>query len=135
MISKLINFIGIKFGIISELSEEDFEILWKSECISAELLSDNTYLKIGKFIQLEQELDDGEFGWNQSKFNIPNTWHVNSVKVEAGIIVVNVKDHGEFQICKQNFGTLQSAILNDGQRDDAALFEVWKKHGISEKYS
>ena len=105
--------------------------IWKPENISVELLSDNTYLKIGKFIELNQQLDDGEYGWTQSRLNIPGTWHVQSATVVGVSIEINVKDRGTFIISENNFGALSFDILDsDADNDDVLLNTIWERHAL-----
>jgi hypothetical protein len=103
-------------------------VLWKPEKIHAEIRADNVYLKIGKYLYLEQELESGEQGWISVKMKIPENWIVLDVSMHADQLNLDVKDRGNYQIDAFNMGPLQYAILCAGREDDRKLEGIWNEH-------
>ena len=105
-------------------------VLWKPESISAEINADNVYLKIGKYLNLEQKLEPNEEGWSKSVIEIPDTWMVKNVFFRNEQLILQVKDSGEYQINGNNMGLLSYEILSAGngeKTDDAKLLLIWEK--------
>jgi len=107
---------------------DSVEFIWKPDRIKAEILADNTYLKIGKYLQLTQELDAGESGWRKSKIDIPNTWHIKSVHLDGNELILDVQDIGQFAINPSNYGELTFSILDGGTKTDTELDRIWNHH-------
>jgi len=115
-----------------DANQDELEpLLWKPEKITAEIRADNVYLKIGKYLYLEQRLDQGESGWTMSKIEIPDAWIVLDVAFKGEQLVLRVKDGGEFQINASNMGPLDYAVLCAGKGKkvaDEKLEAIWNEH-------
>lgn len=119
----------LTFHVDDEIEEEP--LVWKPEMITAQIRADNVYLKIGKYLHLEQKLEPGEYGWTMSKFEIPDSWVVIDVSFQGEQLILNVKDSGKFQITPSNFGPLSYAILSAGKGNkvtDQQLEPIWNEH-------
>lgn len=117
--------------------EEPEPLLWKPEKITAEIRADNVYLKVGKYLHLEQRLDHSEHGWTISKVEIPDTWIVLEVAFKGEHLVLRVKDRGEFQINASNLGPLGYAVLCAGKGKKAAdekLEAIWNEHAKAQAH-
>ena len=123
--------IRINEHIISETNDEDF--VWRPENITVEIKSDNTYLRIGKYLEFEQNLELGEYGWTQTKLNIPNTWHISEITKDAESFYIHTKEHGKYIINSRNFGDLNSDLLSvPDDQDTSELDKIWKKYAKCE---
>ena len=123
--------VRINEHIVSETHDEGF--IWRPDNITTEIKSDNTYLKIGKYLELEQNLESDEYGWTQTKLNIPDTWHISEITKDAENFYIHTKEHGKYIINAENFEDLSSTLL--GVSDDQDTFElekIWKKYAIYE---
>lgn len=118
--------IRINENIATDTTEIKF--IWRTENITAQVKSDNVYLKIGKYIEFEQKLEAGEYGWTNSKENIPDTWHISDIVKDTESFYITTKEHGQYIVNASNFGTLSSAILGAGEIQDHELEEIWKEH-------
>lgn len=112
-------------------SEEPLPVLWMPSAITAEIRADNVYLKIGKYLHLEQRLAPGQYGWTMSKLEIPDSWPAPDLFFREEQLVLRVKDVGEFQINAFNMGPLSYGILCAGEgkkAPDARLAAIWAEY-------
>ena len=106
----------------------DVPYLWKPDKILAEIRADNEFLKIGKYLHLEQTLEPGEQGWTTSKIQIPDKWIVVKVGFEGDQLVLETKEHGKFQLNRFNEGPLSYDVLCAGKNNYSKLESIWNQH-------
>ncbi|MFA6903566.1 MAG: hypothetical protein WC236_10830 [Gallionellaceae bacterium] len=111
-----------------EIKEEP--MIWRPENITAQIRADNVYLKIGKYLHLEQKLEPGECGWIKSKLKIPESWTVLDVSFHGDDLILDVKDYGKYLINPSNKGPLSYAIHSaKGKEANNQKFEdIWNEH-------
>ena len=107
------------------------QVLWLSGRVSASLDRDDTHLRIGQFLRLCQELPEGTSGWTESKFNLPEDWHVTSVEVLEHCVRVTSNGIGTFEINSENFGRLSYHLLTAQPPDDSVLNGVWRRYALA----
>lgn len=116
--------IRINKNIGSEDANCDF--VWKVNNIAAEIRNDSEYLMIGNYLELNQTLNVGEYGWTHSKLNIPDTWHVIEITKDSESIYINTEGHGKFILNSSNYGDLSSELLDvEDEQNSQELENVW----------
>lgn len=120
--------IGVLFyGLMCAVQAGYADVLWKPSDISFRIYQSHPALKMGLMLELNQQLEEGEFGWTQSRYDIPENWGDASVDMIEGVIVISTKGE-RFYIDAVNQGPLQFYILNGGVKSDAELLGIWRKH-------
>ncbi|AZZ98496.1 hypothetical protein [Pseudoalteromonas sp. R3] len=104
------------------------EMLWKPDSISYELKQAHELLGIGLMIELNQSLSPGEYGWKQSRIDVPESWANAQLKMRKGTIYITIGTE-EYYLNSSNKGELSFAILDGGNKSDAHLLEIWAKYG------
>jgi hypothetical protein len=136
MLNRIEFFLGRLLGIEKYFPERHVEFVWVPRYINVEILSDNVYKKIGKHLKITRGEHEGDERAGMSIFNIPNTWQINSAKIEGENIVVKTSEHGVYIINKQNYGDMNFDILNGGgDKNDSTLEAIWRKHAYANDYS
>ncbi|MBT1063503.1 hypothetical protein KJY73_07950 [Bowmanella sp. Y26] len=103
------------------------EMVWKPESISYELKQAHKLLGIGLMLELNQSLSPGEYGWKQSRLDVPESWASAQLEMREGTIYITVGTE-EYYVNPTNKGALSFAILNGGNKTDAQLLEIWTKY-------
>lgn len=106
------------------------EILWKPDNISFELKQAHKLLGVGLILEINQTLKPGEFGWKQSRIDVPETWERAVLDMRQGTIYITVGER-EFYLNAKNKGDLSFEILNGGNKTDKQLQRIWVKHAAS----
>lgn len=123
----------LTFHLLPQRNAEDQPVApgpWGPENITAEILSDNVYLKIGKYLYLEQK-NPGEQGWTMKKIQIPESWQVSPLFFEGENLILKVQDKGIFRISASNVTGLSSAVwvAREGKKlGDQKLEAIWEEH-------
>lgn len=106
------------------------EMLWKPEAISFELKQAHKLLRIGLILELNQTLEPGEFGWKQSRIDVPENWEDAKLEMKQGTIYITVGEQ-VFYLNASNKGDLSFEILDGGNKTDKQLLNIWVKHAAS----
>jgi len=103
------------------------EVLWKPKSISYELKQAHKIIGTGLILELNQSLSPEEYGWKQSRIDVPENWSSAKLEMNEGTIYITVGTE-EYYINSKNKGELSFAILNGGNKTDAQLLEIWSKY-------
>jgi hypothetical protein len=106
------------------------EMLWKPDAISFELKQAHKLLGIGLILEINQTLEPEEFGWKQSRIDVPDNWEGAKLKMTQGTIYITVGEQ-EFYLNASNKGDLSFEILDGGNKADRQLLIIWSKHATS----
>lgn len=107
----------------------DRQFVWRTDDITASILRDDEFLKIGQFLNLDQRLRTDEGGWTNMKINIPEGWIVRNVAAGEGRVTLTLLDGSVFQLHRRNVGALSFEILDGGiDKSDLDLDLIWKKY-------
>jgi len=106
------------------------EILWKPESISFELKQAHKLLGIGLMLEINQTLEEDEYGWTQSRIDVPEDWQGANLEIRAGTIYISVGEQ-EYYLNASNKGDLSFEILDGGNKTDLQLQSIWTKHASS----
>jgi len=122
---------AIIIGLITSQSsaEKAKQIIWQPDSIQYSIQVDTTYLKIGKYIQLQQRLKKGASGWTQSKEDIPDSWEIDSMAFFGNELRLREIKRGWYYLSPENYGALSFAILNGGKKTNLDLEIIWNKLG------
>ena len=107
------------------------ESFWRPEKISAKILRDDKYLRIGQYLFLSQKLTLKESGWVEIKLDIPESWHVTSLSWQTGSLKLKTKNHGAYMLSGNNVPQLDFEILKNGASNDAELSKIWEKYALT----
>ena len=102
--------------------------VWRTVDITASILRDDESLKIGQFLNLDQQLRPGENGWTNIRINIPEHWIVRAVAANNGRVTLTLLDGSTFQLHRRNVGPLSFDILDGGEKADPELEAIWRKY-------
>ena len=103
--------------------------VWRTEDISAAIERDDQFLKIGQYLDLEQNLGPEEHGWLSMKINIPENWTVTAITVADGSVKLDTESSGSFALTRRNVGKLSFDILDGGDnKPDEVLHTLWVKY-------
>ena len=122
----LLSLIFLSFGAAAE-------ILWKPDAISFELKQAHKLLGIGLMLEVNQTLEPGEFGWKQSRIDVPENWEGARLEMRQGTIYIIVGEQ-EYYLNASNKGDLSFEILDGGNKTDKQLQSIWAKHAVNNKY-
>lgn len=103
------------------------EMSWKPDSISYELKQAHKLLGIGLMLELNQALSPGEYGWKQSRIDVPESWSSAKLEMKEGTIYITIGAE-RYYLNPTNKGDLSYAILNGGNKTDAQLLEIWAKY-------
>jgi len=105
------------------------QFVWRTNDITASILRDDEFLKIGQFLNLDQQLRPGESGWTNMKINIPEHWIVRAVAASNGRVTLTLLDGSTFQLHRRNVGPLSFDILDGGdKKPDPELEAIWRTY-------
>jgi hypothetical protein len=119
----LLSLIFLSFGA-------NAEVLWKPAVISFELKQAHKLLGIGLMLEINQTFEIGEFGWKQSRIDVPENWEGAKLEMRQGTIYISVGER-EFYLNASNKGDLSFEILDGGNKTDKQLQSIWVKHAAS----
>ena len=105
-----------------------WQFVWRTNDITASILRDDESLKIGQFLNLDQQLRPGENGWTNIRINIPEHWIVRAVAANNGRVTLTLLDGSTFQLHRRNVGPLSFDILDGGEKADPELEAIWRKY-------
>ena len=109
------------------------QFVWRAVDISAAIMRDDEYLKIGQFLNLDQRLRPGESGWTNMRINIPEHWIVRAVVPSDAGITLTLLDGSRFHLPRRNVGSLSFEILDGGDdKPDHDLEIIWKKYAAAD---
>jgi len=103
------------------------EMLWKPDTISFELKQAHKLLGIGLVLEINQALAPDETGWKQSRIDVPESWEGAKLEMKDGTIYITVNEH-QYYLNASNKAELSFDILNGGNKTDAQLKSIWRKH-------
>jgi len=106
------------------------EILWKPGSISFELKQAHELVGTGLRLEINQTLEQGEYGWRQSRIDVPESWEGAKLEMREGTIYITVGEQ-EYYINASNKGDLSYDILSNGHKTDQQLLNIWAKHAKS----
>lgn len=105
------------------------DFVWRTESITATILRDDEYLRVGQFLNLDQQLRDDEEGWINMKIDIPERWVVQTVLSMDGLVTIRLQDGRVFALKRRNVGQLSFEILDGGEvKADDELERSWDKY-------
>jgi hypothetical protein len=118
-------------GVRWWLRERHF--VWRTADITASILRDDEYLKIGQFLNLNQRLRPNESGWTNMKINLPEHWIVRTVDSNHGRVTLTLLDGAVFHLNRRNVGPLSFDILDGGgDKSDMQLEAIWRKYASAD---
>ena len=127
LVSALVAVAAAALAVRWWLRERQF--VWRTNDITASILRDDEFLKIGQFLNLDQQLRPGESGWTNMKINIPEHWIVRAVATGNGRVTLTLLDGSTFQVHRRNVGPLSFDILDSGDgKSDPELEAIWRKY-------
>ncbi len=104
--------------------------LWRTESITADIRRDDRFLHLGQYLYLAQKLRPHETGWTIMKIDIPERWHVTSVSVASGKVVITLKGGTRYELTRDNVAGLGFAILNGGLKPEPELEHLWDRFAL-----
>ena len=108
------------------------EYIWRPGTITLSIKNDNKYLKIGQYLQLENRLLEGEYGWTQSKMDLPDSWIIERLRF-VGEHLVFKNQYGElFSIKPPKLNALDFELLNGGKKSNRELEILWRKFALAD---
>ena len=78
-------------------------------------------------LEINQTLEEEEYGWSQSRIDVPEDWQGANLEMRAGTIYISVGGQ-EYYLNASNKGDLSFEILNGGNKTDLQLQSIWTKH-------
>lgn len=105
------------------------QFVWRTEAITATILRDDQYLRIGQFLNLDQQLRGNEGGWTNMKIDLPERWTVQSVAAVDGRVTLKLQDGRTYALTRRNVGQVAFEILDDGEvKSDDQIEAIWNKY-------
>ena len=111
------------------------QFVWRTESITATILRDDAYLRIGQFLNLDQQLHGDELGWTNMKLDVPESWSVESLVVKGGSVNLRLHDGRIYTLRCENVDQLLFEILDgDGgeAKSDDDLEHIWHTYALAE---
>ena len=110
----------------NSLEYRDGAYLWRPSRITF-------HLEEGSAIRLEQELNQGEFGWKMCRLDIPSGWEVENLRFE-GLALCFTNQYGEsYSIQPPALNKMDFELLDGGDKSDSQIADIWRKHALTEK--
>jgi hypothetical protein len=108
------------------LEYRDGAYLWRPSRIGL-------FVEEGSAIRLEQELNEGEFGWKMSRLDIPSSWEIKNLRFEGLALCFN-NQHGEsFSVQPPTLNKLNFQLLDGGDKPDSRIADIWREHALTKK--
>jgi hypothetical protein len=107
---------------------EPAPIAWHPRAITVRVEHGQIGMRVGPHLHITQKLRPSETGWTMMKIELPGTWRIARAGVVGGDIVVARKTGQKYRLGPDNVGALDFAILDDGEKTDRELAELWEKH-------
>jgi hypothetical protein len=109
------------------------QFVWRTESITATILRDEQYLRLGQFLNLDQQLRRDEGGWTNMKIDIPERWTVQAVAAKDGLVTLRLQDGRAYALRRGNVGQLSFEVLDGGEvKSDDELERIWDKYARAE---
>ena len=108
-------------------SDNDAKFVWRPDSISYSIETDTLYLKIGKYLQLNQILKKNESGWTQLKIDIPENWEVDKINFNENELILYLENGIQYYLSPINVGELNFEILSNKNKNDSELTEIWNR--------
>ena len=103
------------------------DFTWEAGEVAAKVKVDHDILKIGQYLYISRPRVTK--GWNMAKLDLPESWEIESVKVDGRIISVIIKNARPLAITPKNLKKLRTAI-SKAKRESAASDEqlegIWR---------
>lgn len=125
-------FVLLSFSKTAKAGEKG-GFLWRPDSIKFSIESDTEYMKIGKYLRLEQGLKDGEAGWVESKEDIPDSWEIDTIGFFGEELRIKVQKDGWYYVSPKNYSKLSFSILDGGDKTEAELLAIWNRLGKMKK--
>jgi hypothetical protein len=106
------------------------EYIWRPSTITMSVETDNKYMKIGQYLQLKNKLYDGEYGWTQSKIDLPDSWRIEALGFDENNLTFKNQFGETFSIKPPVLNSLDFEILDGGKKSDQELEVIWRKHAL-----
>ncbi len=106
--------------------------MWRPLTIDATIEIDSTYLKVGQYLRLTNEPRGDEFGWTESKVDLPDTWRVEKLEFQGTYLTFQIQTKERFAIKPPKLNELDFKILNGGNKSDQELEMWWRKYALVE---
>lgn len=106
------------------------KFLWRAESIGASVqIADN--IVFGQFLNLDQQLRQGESGWTNMKIDVPDYWRVESVVVSGDRVRLTLEDGTRYSLGPDNIGLLSFEVLDGGPgKSDEILEKIWNERAL-----
>jgi len=106
------------------------KFLWRTESIQASVQrADN--IVFGQYLNLDQELRQGEGGWTNVKIDLPDYWRVGAVLIDHDRVRLTLEDGSRYSVGRDNIGQLSFEILDGGPgKSDEILEKIWNRHAL-----
>ena len=101
---------------------------WHPENITVVVAVDNEFLMIGKHLVLTNRLEEGEFGWIESKMDVPDNWDIKEIGLRGDDLYFEIQTGERFAIRPPKLNDLDFAILDGGKKSDAELARLWREY-------
>lgn len=108
------------------------DFLWRPESITAAVLQDNEFLRIGQYLELRQSLHEGEVSWTMMKLDLPDTWKVEGIRTSHEAVILKTADGETYRLDRENITKLDWALLDGGLKSDAEVLRLWREHALVE---
>jgi len=103
-------------------------IAWHPEAITVRVERGQIGMHVGLHLHITHKLRRNETGWTMMKVELPGSWRIARAGFVGSDIVVRRKTGQTYRLGPDNFGALDSAILDDGEKTDRELVAIWEKH-------
>ena len=103
------------------------DFTWEPGEVAAKVKVDHDILKIGQYLYVSRP--KVQKGWNMAKLDLPESWKIESVKVDGQLILVTLANADSLEITPKNLGKLRSAILKatrEAAASDEQLEKIWR---------
>lgn len=118
--------LSLPFGALAA----DFD--WQAGEVSARVKPADK-LKIGQYLYVTRSSTKDD-SWNMAKLNLPDSWKVESVKVDGRKIHVTTDKSGKYEITPENLKTLWTKLrkAKDGT-SEAEIEKIWKAEALKKE--
>ena len=80
---------------------------------------------------MEQELDEGEYGWKLSRLDLPSDWEITELRFE-GLALCFTNQNGEsYSIQPPALNKMDFELLDGGEKSDSQIAEIWRKYALT----
>ena len=79
---------------------------------------------------MQNKLNDGEYGWTQSRIDLPDSWRIEDLGFEGEKITFKNQFGETFSIKPAKLNTLDFEILDGGKKSDREIEAIWRKYAL-----